>query len=163
MARRYIPPIPLEILMDNPKTIALSTTGLGALVTLAWRFWTSDCAPLPTDRLQLFALSGANRSTWGVYRDVIMSIMADAMPEFAKARELREKRKESLAHISKRGVGSTVLARLARAAKREQAKQQAATASESLVTRVPETIRAARVVPPVKSRIERGFSDRRIG
>jgi hypothetical protein len=78
--RRKLAPIPLEIVFDNPKAVALSAAALGMLTRLVWVYWLSDCAPLPEAPERLFAIAQANRSTWSAHKETILEIMAESAP-----------------------------------------------------------------------------------
>lgn len=90
--RRKIPPIPLEVIADNPEALDLSAIAWGALIKLAWHFWITECRPLPRNRL--FLIAGVHPKTWVQYRSDIMRILGTVLPELARSRETMEQRRQ---------------------------------------------------------------------
>lgn len=158
--------MPVEIIMDDPRMIALPAAGRGMLFNLIWHFWITECRSLPKSNAELFAIAGAHPSTWVKFKSEIIAIISDAAPALIKWREDRKKARLALATIRERGSGALTLAKLNRQASREREARAIVAPGAELGTpitpRLSEKERATRIsAPPVKAKISKGFVDRK--
>jgi hypothetical protein len=106
MAKRKIPPLPVEFFATHPKILRLNTAGYGALWRLILHFWMTDCAPLPDSDHQRFLLARAHQPTWAVVRDEIREILDEICPELTEALALYRKRSSILGQMRDRAMSS---------------------------------------------------------
>jgi hypothetical protein len=104
--------MPMEIITDNPGTIALPVAGFGILLKLAIHFWYTDCRDLPTSADRLYVISCAHRPTWNNHRPEIELILKDIMPKMKAAWIDRQRRIESLTELRSRGHAAYKLRKL---------------------------------------------------
>ena len=90
MARRRIPPMPVEALLDHPVRMSLPSAARGMLDDLLFHFWRTECRPLPKDDASLFAISHAHRPTWVHHRKDILKIFHEIAPEMERWRTWRD-------------------------------------------------------------------------
>jgi hypothetical protein len=120
MARRKIPPMPIEGLIDHPKAIALPAAGTGMLWNISTHFWRTECAPLPKDDDGLAALARCHKPTWRHHGPTIKAILADLTPEIAKAFNEYQRKRAVLIGVGQKGHSALRL----RALKKAYAKPQ---------------------------------------
>ena len=96
MARRAVPPLPIERLHDNLLFIAMPAAGTGLVFRLIAHDWVSECAPLPSADHDLAAIARAHRATWRRHRPSIVSILSDVLPALDRARAHRLARRQNL-------------------------------------------------------------------
>jgi hypothetical protein len=151
MARRKIPPMPIEGLIDHPKAIALPAAGKGMLFQLVAHFWLTECQPLPATDGALFAIARAHRPTWSEHRVAIKAVLADVLPQLAKAFNLYQHRRSVLLAVGTKGHSAARLKALAKAnAQRNQLPNMPA------LPAITQANRAAHRAPEAKSA---GFSE----
>jgi hypothetical protein len=102
MARRRIPPMPVESLLDNPLVLTLPCAGYGILVRLLHHFWMTDCAPLPTQTQELQSIARAHGPTWRNWSATILPLVASLSADMARRREIRDATLERLIDATRR-------------------------------------------------------------
>jgi uncharacterized protein YdaU (DUF1376 family) len=101
MARRRIPPMPVESLLDNPLVLTLPCAGYGILVRLLHHFWMTDCAPLPTQTQELQSIARAHGPTWRNWSATILPLVASLSADMARRRELRDVKMTALSNATR--------------------------------------------------------------
>lgn len=115
MARRRIPPMPVEALLDDPRALALPPAAYGMLCRLVHHFWLTDCRSLPAGVNDLQAIARAHISTWARHRDEIRVILRDLLPAMERDAARRKTAAGRLRDWSARGNATMAARRLERA------------------------------------------------
>lgn len=116
MARRKIPPMPIEAIADNQKLAVLPIAGYGMVLRILIHFWANDCRVRPTTDNMMYAWSHAHRPTWMLHRLAIKDILAELLPELEKHWLWRQAKLDSLARMRDRGASITRLRTMAKKA-----------------------------------------------
>ena len=150
MARRKIPPLPIEGLVDSPEALTLSAAGFGMLMRLILHFWQTECRPLPMADHELRSIARAHAPTWRHWKASSLRVFEAIRPGLEadwRARENRRGNLIRLAHLGNAKRGANAL----------KQKAAAATAPSPLLPR-----RNPRVPlqPTPAPRIPGGFRDR---
>lgn len=90
MARRRIPPMPIEDLAHHPIRMAMPSAARGMLDTLIFHFWLTECRPLPKDYNTLMSLAHAHKPTWIRHHNEIMQVFNELAPDLERWRDWRE-------------------------------------------------------------------------
>ena len=104
MARRPVPPMPVEGLIDHPEAMTLPAAAFGMLMRLTLHFWSTDCRPLPIADHELRGICRAHAPTWRHWKASILRIFEAIRPEWEAARRARENRVENLIRLSQRSA-----------------------------------------------------------
>jgi uncharacterized protein YdaU (DUF1376 family) len=102
MARRKIPPMPIEGLYDHPEAMTLSAAAFGMLTRLALHFWSTECRPLPIADHELRGVCRAHSPTWRHWKASILRIFEAIRPELESTWQARENRVGNLIRLSQR-------------------------------------------------------------
>ena len=114
MAKRKIPPMPVEFFAIDPRVLRMGNAELGIFTRLVTHFWLTDCSPLPETDYQRFLLARAHKPTWSAHKSEIREILDEICPELAEALALYRKRSSILRHLSDRGGAAHKAASLKR-------------------------------------------------
>lgn len=104
MARRLVPPMPVEGLIDHPEAMTLPAAAFGMLTRLTIHFWSTECRPLPIADHELRGICRAHSPTWRRWKGSILRIFEAIRPEWESARRARENRVENLIRLSQRSA-----------------------------------------------------------
>ena len=115
MAKRKIPPMPVEFFATDPRVLRMGNAELGIFTRLVTHFWLTDCSPLPTVDHQLYVLARGHIATWKANRDDIKAVLQDVIPELKAARELYDKRRSILGQMRDRAMSSATSKRYKKA------------------------------------------------
>ncbi len=96
MARRRLPPMPIEEIRDNPVLLAAPAAGYGMAMRLLHHFWETDCRPLPTQSEELRSIARSHGPTWRNHRDVIMPVVLAIAEDLVRWRTSRDAKIEAL-------------------------------------------------------------------
>jgi hypothetical protein len=114
--RQYRALMPIHIVAEHPRALALNSAGFGMLMRLVAHYWLTEGAPLPASDHGLFAVARAHKPTWYRDRETIKAILADIIPQLDRARETREARYEGLARLRDRSLSMSRVKTMARKA-----------------------------------------------
>lgn len=103
MAKRKIPPMPVEFFATDPRVLRMGNAELGIFTRLVTHFWLTDCSPLPETDYQRFLLARAHKPTWSAHKNEIREILDEICPDLAAAMALYRRRTESLTILRERG------------------------------------------------------------
>lgn len=103
MARRKIPPMPIENIAENARLMALPVAGYGMALKLLIHFWLTECRPLPSHDSQLYVLCHAHKATWAQHKAEIKAILNELTPCLKKAWDIRAAGLTHLKRLSDRG------------------------------------------------------------
>ena len=112
MAKRKIPPLPVEVFALHPGILRMNTAAYGAFWRLVLHFWMTDCSPLPETDHQRFLIARAHKPTWCASRDEIRVILDEICPELSTARSLYDKRSSLLGDMRSRAQAANRVKRL---------------------------------------------------
>jgi hypothetical protein len=147
MARRKIPPLPIEGLVDSPEALTLPAAGFGMLMRLILHFWQTGCRPLPVADHELRSIARGHAPTWRRWKSSILRVFETLRPELEAAWQARENRRGNLIR----------LAHLGNAKRRANALKQKAAAATALSPLLPRRRPSAPLQPAPGPRIQGGF------
>lgn len=81
MARRRVPDLPVESIIDHPGFIAMPAAGRGMLFTIILFHWQTGFRSIEIKGHLLFATARAHPTTWFHHKDEIMNILNDVKDE----------------------------------------------------------------------------------
>lgn len=96
LARRRIPPMPIEELRDHPKIKAMPVSARGMIWELCAHFWETECVPFARNDDNLMAIMGAHRPTYRHWKATILSVFDDIRPRMEYLRDYRDQSIERL-------------------------------------------------------------------
>jgi hypothetical protein len=147
--RHYHALMPIHLVANHPRALALNSAGYGMLMRLVGHYWLTECHPLPTTDHQLLVLARAHKPTWYQERETIKAILEDLKPQFERAYERRLEMRDNLSRLRDRNASVRRLERAAR-------KANAATDPAPVVQ--PKRKQANRE-PAIKPSIDSGWQD----
>lgn len=103
MARRKLPPLPIEGLIDSPEALTLPAAGFGMLVRLLLQFWQTECRPLPVADHELRSIARGHAPTWRHWKPRILEVFEAVRPELEAAWRARENRRGNLIRLAHLG------------------------------------------------------------
>lgn len=112
MARRRIPRMPVEELIDHPRALALPAAGYGMLVRLLLHYWQTECKAVVEQEDEQRGISRAQRATWIRWRGEIIGIYREIAPKMKLALEQRNAQFEALRSLGDRGKATQRASRL---------------------------------------------------
>ncbi len=104
MARRLVPPMPVEGLIDHPEAMTLPAAAFGMLTRIALHFWSTECRPLPIADHELRGICRAHAPTWRHWKVSILRVFEAIRPELESASRARENRRANLIRLSQRSA-----------------------------------------------------------
>ena len=108
--------MPIHLVLEHPRALALHSAGTGMLVRLAAHYWFTECRPLPVTDYALYQIARAHKPTWRTERENIKAILKDVIPQLDRAREKRVLMEENLTRLRAKGSSVSKLATAARKA-----------------------------------------------
>ena len=111
MAKRKIPPMPVEFFATDPRVLRMGNAELGIFTRLVTHFWLTDCSPLPETDYQRFLLARAHKPTWSAHKNEIREILDEICPELLRARQLYQKRFSILRAMAEKGNATQIARR----------------------------------------------------
>lgn len=138
MARRKIPPMPIEELIDHPRVILLPVAAFGMLTKVLMRFWAGECKRRHGSPAELFAWSEAHRATFSSHKQELQAILADLYPLYEHKWAVRLQKNEGVRLLLARASAAKARRRL----EKKLASPETAVAAES--ARLSQSVSPAR-------------------
>ena len=114
--RRVVWPMPVQGLIEHPLLLAMPPSAAGMTLRLVMHFWNTECRPIPTNRMGLFAVSRADPRSWAKYRADMLQVFLDVKDELENEFHRRSETRKTLGEILARGRSTQAAARLVRKA-----------------------------------------------
>jgi hypothetical protein len=109
--RREPWPLPIATLFTDPAWRSWSCAARGMAISILEHYWMTECRPLPTDRNQLFAIARGHPRTWRAYRDEIMRLVTECLPDLDAYRRQRLAAREGLRIVQRRAADAAIAKR----------------------------------------------------
>ena len=117
MVKRHNPvPMPIHLVLEHPRALALHSAGIGMVVRLTAHYWLTECRPLPVTDYALYQIARAHKPTWYTERETIKAILSDVLPLLAREREKRQTREDNLSRLRDRSASTRRLQTVAQKA-----------------------------------------------
>lgn len=101
-ARRRIPPMPIEDILDHPKMVNAPAAARGMLWELCAHFWRAECAEFTRDEDTLRWIMKAHRPTFRTWKVTMLEVFDEIRPRLERALERRDNARGNLDRLRER-------------------------------------------------------------
>jgi len=97
--------MPVEPLIDHPRGKTLPAAAYGMLVRMCHHYWETECEPLPVAEYEQRHIARAHAPTWRQWREDVLAILADVLPELERYYTWRINNRAHLIQTAANGRG----------------------------------------------------------